>query len=316
MSPVDILRLGDHLLPRKSSRIGDGFREWFYMVFDVDRASWRSSSVKFLSYFSVDHFRFWISVIACLVVLLCMVWPRDTSGAPKSYKRLLVVTLLLAVATIGLSLGLKRQNDFVLAAQLQHLRESNDQLNYALTDSMGRLNTANAQIEVLERSASEQLKVSAEKEATLENQLKEIASSAKTNGRTLELQFDSSIVNFETGKKDLTCNSKEALAKVVGYLSRDLAGIEKITIIGHTDLTGTAEFNEQLAKDRAQEVARYLEQSGIPKAVLAQPDGRSFRQPFGYSTDQDPAIIRNQNATEELKAKNRRVQMNVLKAKP
>jgi outer membrane protein OmpA-like peptidoglycan-associated protein len=272
--------------------------------------------MKFLLYLSVDHFRVWISVIACLVVLLCVIWPRDALGAPKSYKSLLSVTLLLVVTVVGLSLGLKRQNDFVVAADLQHLRESNDQLTRAQTDSLSRLNTATAQIEVLKRSASEQLKISAEKEATLENQLKEIAASATTNGRTLELQFDSSIVNFETGQKDLTCNSKEALAKVVGYLSRDLAGIEKITIIGHTDLTGTADFNEKLAVDRAQEVARYLEQSGIPKALLAPPEGRSFRQPFGYSADQAPEIIRHQNATEELKAKNRRVQMNVLKMKP
>jgi outer membrane protein OmpA-like peptidoglycan-associated protein len=129
------------------------------------------------------------------------------------------------------------------------------------------------------------------------------------------LQFTDDKVTFETGKKELTCGTKENLARIVGYLSRDIAGIEKITIIGHTDFTGSPQFNEGLAIARANEVREYLQASGIPGEMLAEPEGHSFRRPFGYATDQSDEVIRHSNETAAQKAKNRRVQMNVLNLK-
>jgi outer membrane protein OmpA-like peptidoglycan-associated protein len=213
------------------------------------------------------------------------------------------------------TLLLRTQRESASESQIVRLRQSSDSAQRDLALAQEHLRSSAAQIQDLKRSATDQQRLMADKEATFRKEMETIAP-AKLVGRTLELEFDSSVVNFEFGKKDLTCDSKEKLAKVVGFLSRDLAGIEKITVIGHTDKTGSAEFNEKLSLDRAQEVETYLEQSGIPKQLLAPPEGRSFRQPFGYSEDAPFDKIQDENGSEALKARNRRVQMNILQSAP
>jgi outer membrane protein OmpA-like peptidoglycan-associated protein len=74
-------------------------------------------------------------------------------------------------------------------------------------------------------------------------------------------------VLFDTGKSDLRSEAREALAKLSGivlnYPSLRL-GIE-----GHTDSTGSANFNQTLSENRASSVRDYLIGQGIDTKSLA-----------------------------------------------
>jgi outer membrane protein OmpA-like peptidoglycan-associated protein len=71
--------------------------------------------------------------------------------------------------------------------------------------------------------------------------------------------------------------------------------IEKIEVQGHADDTGTKEFNESLAQQRAEAVRRWLVSKGIDAKRLAA-KGYGARVPI------------DSNTTDEGRQKNRRVQ--------
>ncbi|MCF8346937.1 MAG: OmpA family protein, partial [Bacteroidales bacterium] len=73
-----------------------------------------------------------------------------------------------------------------------------------------------------------------------------------------------------------------------------------VEISGHTDNTGTAEYNKELSHKRAQEVVKYLISKGIDQSRLTA---------RGYG---DTVPVAN-NATEEGRAKNRRTELKILK---
>lgn len=81
-----------------------------------------------------------------------------------------------------------------------------------------------------------------------------------------------------------------------------LSGMDyrKIVVEGHTDNIGSPEYNLKLSKERAQAVANYLIAKGIPKEKIAV---------IGYGKSK-PLYP---NDTEEHRAKNRRVEIKVLK---
>jgi outer membrane protein OmpA-like peptidoglycan-associated protein len=70
----------------------------------------------------------------------------------------------------------------------------------------------------------------------------------------------------------------------------------RIEVVGHTDNTGSAAYNQQLSQDRAVSVANVLRESGVPNGRLTA---------FGRGEDQPIAS----NATVEGRAKNRRVEI-------
>lgn len=70
----------------------------------------------------------------------------------------------------------------------------------------------------------------------------------------------------------------------------------RIEVIGHTDNTGTAAYNQDLSQRRASSVAGVLRDSGVPGARLAA---------YGRGEDQPIAS----NLTPEGRAKNRRVEI-------
>jgi len=101
-------------------------------------------------------------------------------------------------------------------------------------------------------------------------------------------------VLFDTGKSDLRVEAQVALAKLAGivlnYPSLHL-GIE-----GHTDSTGSAEFNQTLSEKRADTVRDYLIGQGLDAKSLSS-------QGFGMS---NPVA---DNNTAEGRQKNRRVEI-------
>ena len=100
---------------------------------------------------------------------------------------------------------------------------------------------------------------------------------------------------FDFNKADIKPESETTLAEVSKYLSSD--NTIRLLIAGHTDNVGTFEFNRDLSQRRAQAVMEYL--------VSRHNISRERLFPFGVSFAAPVAS----NATEEGKAKNRRVEL-------
>ncbi len=107
--------------------------------------------------------------------------------------------------------------------------------------------------------------------------------------------------SFESGNSTLSAEGKEKLQDFAQALVPEF--IERIVITAHADSQGTEEFNLQLSQERADSVAHFLQKQGLSSLMLhAQGAGESL--PIA------------DNATEQGRSKNRRVELNVrLKAK-
>ncbi len=109
-------------------------------------------------------------------------------------------------------------------------------------------------------------------------------------------------VQFETGKADLKVVSNTLLDEVAKML-KDNPQIEVISVEGHTDSTGAADFNRTLSQQRAESVVKYLAGKGVSTKRM---------QPKGFGPDR--AIADNQ--TEPGREANRRVEFNIVKQGP
>jgi OOP family OmpA-OmpF porin len=102
---------------------------------------------------------------------------------------------------------------------------------------------------------------------------------------------------FETGKAELKKESFVELNRVIKFL-KDNPTV-KIELSGHTDNVGNKDFNKTLSQKRADAVMNYLSKNGIDTGRLVSK---------GYGMEKPVA----DNATEEGKAKNRRVEFTIL----
>ena len=113
------------------------------------------------------------------------------------------------------------------------------------------------------------------------------------NLKALKVTFDSGIL-FKTSSFALSDASmkdlKEFAAKMTDLPDTDL------TILGHTDNTGTPEYNDKLSVDRANAVASYLQNCGMSKERMTI-EGRSFHEPVA------------DNSTQAGRLQNRRVEI-------
>jgi OmpA-OmpF porin, OOP family len=105
-------------------------------------------------------------------------------------------------------------------------------------------------------------------------------------------------IYFETDKSELLASSNEELDKLYEMLMNNPKIV--IEISGHTDNTGTKDHNKLLSEARAKAVVDYLIKKGIQKVRLTY---------AGYGADKPIDT----NATEEGRAKNRRVELTILK---
>ncbi|NWF97360.1 MAG: OmpA family protein [Nitrospirae bacterium] len=101
-------------------------------------------------------------------------------------------------------------------------------------------------------------------------------------------------INFETGKADIKPESQKIIDQIV-QMMKDNPGL-RISIEGHTDNVGTAEFNQKLSENRALAVMNVIIEKGIDKSRLSSK---------GWGATKPVA----DNKTEEGKAKNRRVEI-------
>jgi outer membrane protein OmpA-like peptidoglycan-associated protein len=99
-------------------------------------------------------------------------------------------------------------------------------------------------------------------------------------------------VSFDTGRSDI----KPEMRSVLDALSRNVDSSTQVTIVGHTDSTGSDAVNDPLSRARANAVRDYLSARGVdPSRVTVQ--GRGSREPVAT------------NDTDAGRASNRRVEI-------
>jgi outer membrane protein OmpA-like peptidoglycan-associated protein len=97
-------------------------------------------------------------------------------------------------------------------------------------------------------------------------------------------------VDSASVRPDLTSDLRTVAASLLKYPN------SRIEVIGHTDNTGSAAYNQDLSQRRAVSVAGVLRESGVPSGRLAA---------YGRGEDQPVAS----NLTPEGRAQNRRVEI-------
>ena len=109
-------------------------------------------------------------------------------------------------------------------------------------------------------------------------------------------------VNFDTGKATLSPQAKADLCAAA--TSAEGMNNALLLVAGYTDSTGSPEFNQKLSEKRASSVVNYLQQAcGWKPYRMLTPTGMSEADPVAN------------NDTDEGKAQNRRVAVNVLVSK-
>ncbi len=108
-------------------------------------------------------------------------------------------------------------------------------------------------------------------------------------------------VFFDTGKATIKKESKKLLDEVAETLLKN-EFIKKVSIEGHTDNTGDKDKNQKLSEDRAASVVAYLVEDGVEEERLTS-------KGFGQTK---PLVDGEEADTDEGRAKNRRVEFNIV----
>ena len=98
--------------------------------------------------------------------------------------------------------------------------------------------------------------------------------------------------SFDVGRADL----KPGLRPVLDELGRGLDKDMRVTVVGHTDSTGSDAVNDPLSRDRAEAVRDYLSVRGVPRDRITVV-GRGSREPVA-GNDSDSS--RSQNRRVEI----------------
>ena len=105
-------------------------------------------------------------------------------------------------------------------------------------------------------------------------------------------------IYFEVGKAVLNTNSSTDLVKLVQFLKDN--PLTRLEIQGYTDNSGNVLINKRLSEKRANSIVNYLVMNGVNKSRLT-------AKGFGA------LVPIEDNSTDAGKAKNRRVEMKVVK---
>lgn len=113
-----------------------------------------------------------------------------------------------------------------------------------------------------------------DKEQTRQRLMQQLNQVLQTRESARGLIVNMPDVLFDTGKYTLKPGARERLAKVAGILQA-YPGLT-VQVEGHTDSTGTPEFNQQLSEQRASTVRDYLVQQGVSmNSITAQGFGQT-----------------------------------------
>lgn len=111
-------------------------------------------------------------------------------------------------------------------------------------------------------------------------------------GEGIVVEFSSNVL-FGLNKADVTLDASQTLDKLITVLNT--YPDTDLEVQGHTDSTGTAEYNQTLSVRRASSVANYLRSNGIKSSRITTK---------GFGKD----VPKYSNSTEEGRAGNRRVE--------
>ncbi|MGI4717667.1 MAG: OmpA family protein [Janthinobacterium lividum] len=104
---------------------------------------------------------------------------------------------------------------------------------------------------------------------------------SQTSDNRLKLEIPSDI-SFDTGRSDIKSNFQPVLQRFAQTLNENPA--TTVTIIGHTDNTGTDAINQPLSVDRAARTRDYLAGRGVnPNRITI--EGRGSREPIASNSD-------------------------------
>ena len=117
----------------------------------------------------------------------------------------------------------------------------------------------------------------------------------QTQDNRLKLEIPAD-VSFDTGRSDIKSNFRPVLERFAQTLNENPAAT--VTIIGHTDSTGSDAINNPLSIDRANAARDYIVSRGVSPQRIAT-DGRGSREPVA------------DNSTAQGRDKNRRVEIYV-----
>ncbi|CAN5190766.1 OmpA family protein [soil metagenome] len=109
----------------------------------------------------------------------------------------------------------------------------------------------------------------------------------------IAVSFDSGIL-FAFDSAELRADARENLEKLSTIINRDEDTI--LLIVGHTDTTGDADYNQGLSEQRAQSAADYMISEGLVESRV-QTEGRGETEPIA------------DNSTEAGQQENRRVEV-------
>ena len=118
---------------------------------------------------------------------------------------------------------------------------------------------------------------------------------SQTTDNRLKLDIPSD-VSFDVGRSAIKPNFAPILNQFATSLNQN--PVTTVTIIGHTDNTGSDAINNPLSIDRADSARDYLVSRGVARTRIAT-DGRGSREPVA------------DNATQQGRDKNRRVEIYV-----
>ena len=104
---------------------------------------------------------------------------------------------------------------------------------------------------------------------------------SQTEDNRLKLDIPSDI-SFDTNRSDIKSNFRPVLDKFASSLNEN-AGTN-VTIVGHTDNTGSAAINEPLSVDRAAHTRDYLTSRGIAPSRFTV-EGRGDHEPIASNND-------------------------------
>lgn len=110
-------------------------------------------------------------------------------------------------------------------------------------------------------------------------------------------KFEASRVTFSSGKSVLTAAGKRELDIVLAFMQRVPEGVN-ISLVGHTDNTGSDKINDPLSQARADAAKAYLVTKGISESRISTA-GRGSAEPVS------------DNKTKKGKAENRRVEVGI-----
>jgi outer membrane protein OmpA-like peptidoglycan-associated protein len=252
-------------------------------------------------------------VAANLALVAGFWWMSRGKGVARGLQRGAAFLLaLIGVAGGAVTYRAEHRRQEAAERRTEDLMRDAAGLKRELTNALAVGRVQEAKLVTLERTATEQRHLDAERAAALEADLKkameDIGAMFNERNGVIELVLKDAVVHFDTDKSTLQCDSKERLSRVVGAISRVLDAVDSVTIVGHTDLRGSADHNKSLSKQRADAVVQYLTDSGIPRKML-NGIGRSYLQPFGYDAEQSMQVIKRANDGDKAMAENRRVQL-------